>query len=460
MTTRRRNLLDQILVTSDSCLCIVDSRRRMRFFSPGMESWTGWDAGQIEGLSCDSLAADQTTPADLLAAAFNPSSDAWKGHLQFWHAVLPTADGAVVKSAFCSVPLSNESGQIERILMVRWDGPGPVDDPADHTVGQQLHAEVAALRADFRSRYSWDSFIGADPSLAPVRQLADLLRNTDCHFNIAGEPGTGRRHLAKCIHVGGRDAELSLVPLHCDLLSTEALYDALRELNRMSEVHAGSHEHPGMLLLVDVERMPREVQQWLLDQTLPPDAVRLAATSSVPLSHVVDDGWMLPEFRQQIAPVEICLPPLHARGKDALMLAQEFVQQNRRLNGTSALELSQDVAAELLSYHWPGNIRELQQVIHQACTACSGDVIEPSDLPFAFRAGMDAQAIDPGTSQPSLSLEELLQSAERRILQATLNACRGNKAEAARRLGLTRPSVYRRLKTLGLTDEDTASEGE
>lgn len=460
MTARRRNLLDQILVTSDSCLCIVDSRRRVRFFSPGMETWTGWDAGQIEGLSCDGLAAEQTTPADLLAAAFNPSSEAWKGHLQFWHAVLPTADGAVVKSAFCSVPLSNESGQIERVLMVRWNGPAPVDDPTDHSVSQRLHAEVAALRADFRSRYDWNSFIGADPSLAAVRQLADLLRNTGCHFNIAGEPGTGRRHLAKCIHVGGRDAELSLVPLHCDLLSTEALYDALRELNRMSAVHAGSHEQPGMLLLVEVERMPREVQQWLLEQSLTSDTVRLAATSSVPLSRVVEDGWMLPEFRQQIAPVEICLPPLHARGTDVLLLAHEFVQQNRRLNGTSAAELSQEVAAELLSYHWPGNIRELQQVVHQACAACSGETVEASDLPFAFRAGMDAQAIDPDTSQPSLSLEELLHSAERRILQATLSTCRGNKAEAARRLRLTRPSFYRRLKTLGLTEDETGAGGD
>lgn len=458
MTARRRNLLDQILVSSESCLCIVDARQRIRFFSPGMEAWTGWTSDQIEGLSCSSLAADKTTPADLVAAAFNPTAAAWKGQLQFWHGVLPTADGAVVKSAFCSVPLCNESGQVERVLIVRSEGFGPTHEQPDQSVSQRLHAEVAALRADFRHRFDWDSFIGADASMAMARQLAELLRNNSCHFNVAGASGTGRRHLAQCIHVGGHDSELSVVPLACDLLSTEALYDALRELSRMSAVHAGAHEHPGMLLLIDVDRMPREVQQWLLDQSMQSVAVRMASTSRVPLQDVVDDGWMLPEFRRLIAPVEICLPSLHTRGDDVLLLAHEFVQHNRKLNSATASELSAEVVAELLAYHWPGNVRELQQVMHSACEACTGDVIETAHLPFAFRAGMEAQAIDPGTAQPSQSLDELLQSAERRIVEATLGACGGNKAEAARRLGLTRPSFYRRLRTLGLTEDEPTSD--
>ncbi len=338
--------------------------------------------------------------------------------------------------------------------MIRSPGIQSPDRSPDHSVSQQLHAEVAALRADFRHRYAWDSFIGADSALQPVRQLADLLTNSACHFNIAGESGSGRRHLARCIHVGGQDAESSFVPVECDLLSTEALYDVLRELRRVNAAQAGSHEHPGLLLLVDVERMPREVQQWLLEQQIEQAAVRLASTSRVPLDQVVADGWMLPEFRQWVAPVEIRLPPLHVRNSDVLLLAHEFLQQNRRLSQSSATELSQEVAAELLSYHWPGNVRELKHVIHSACGSCSGEVIEREDLPFAFRAGMDAQAVTPESAQPSQSLEELLSSAERRIISATLAACRGNKAEAARRLGLTRPSFYRRLRTLGLSETD------
>lgn len=459
MNSRRRNLLDQILVNSDSCLCIIDARRRIRFFSPGMESWTGWAASKVEGLSCDGLAAEKTSPVDLLAAAFNPSVESWQGHTQIWRAVLPTADGGVVRARFCSIPMTNQSGQVERVLMVRCDSIHIPETDSDHSVGQQLHAEVAALRADFRSRHDWDSFIGGDPSLVAARQLATLLKDSNSHFTISGDSGTGRRHLAQCIHVGGHDAESSLVPVYCDLLSTEALYDALRELGRMASGHAGSHEHPGMLLLIDVDRMAREVQRWLLEQPLTDDAIRLAATSSVPLDQVVADGWMLPQFRQMIAPVEITLPPLHDRGRDVLLLAHEFIQLNRRLNRTSAVELSQDVAARFMAYHWPGNVRELQQVIFDACQTCSGESIGVSDLPFAFEAGMNAQATSPAIGQPVQSLDKLLTGAEKRIIEATLAACSGNKAEAARRLGLTRPSFYRRLKSLGLSDQQANAEG-
>lgn len=458
MSARRRNLLDHILVASDSCLCIVDARRRIRFFSPGMEAWTGWDASKVEGLSCDGLAEEKLSPVDLLAAAFNPSASTWKGQVEVWQAVLPAANGGTVSAQFCSIPLSNETGQFERVLMIRSDMLQMPGESADHAVGQELHAEVAALRADFRSRYNWDSFIGADKSLVSVRQLAGLLRGSDSHFNIVGDSGTGRRHLAECIHVGSHEAESSFVPVRCDLLSTEALYEALHNLQHMAADRSRTHEHPGMLLLIDVDRMPREVQQWLLDQLTNYQSVRLASTSSVPLNQLVTEGWMLPEFQQLIAPVEITLPRLHARGNDVLLLAHEFVQLNRRLNSTTAVELSQETAAELLAYHWPGNVRELQRVIYEACEACSGEVISPENLPFAFRAGMDAQAMAPAVTKPFQSLADLMQSAERRIIEVTLSACSGNKTEVARRLGLTRPSLYRRLKSLGLEDDKPPTE--
>ena len=454
MNSRRRNLLDQILVASESCVCIVDARRRVRFFSPGMESWTGWSAADIEGLSCDGLAVEKATPAALLAAAFNPETASWKGHVQLWQAVLPTASGGVVRSQFCSIPLCSQSGQVERILMVRADGAGVPGTQADQLTAQQLHAEVAALRADFRTHYDWDSFIGADASLTGVRQLASLLNDSDCCFSIAGNSGTGRRHLAKCIHVGGQSAESSCVPVCCNLLSTQTLFDVLRQLRTMAAEIVGAHERPGLLLLVDVDRLPREVQQWLLDEALNSDAVRFAATTSIPLERVVADGWMLAEFRQMIAPIEIRLPPLHERGNDVLLLAHEFIQRNRRLNRTVATELAQDVVSQLLTYQWPGNVRELQQVIYDACQNCSGKVIGVEDLSFSFRAGMDAQSAAPVEARPFQSLDELLRTAERRIVEATLTACIGNKAEAARRLGLTRPSFYRRLKALELSRDE------
>ncbi len=262
MTGRRRNLLDQVLVDSTSCLCVVDSRRRIRFFSPGMESWTGWPASGIEGLSCDVVASEKNNATDLLAAAFHPGVETWQGEVSFREVVLPMKSGEAVRSRFCFIPLCSATGQIERVLIVRVTDAVPEAMPRPGSIGKQLHAEVAALRADFRIRRGWKSVIGADDSMVAVRQLASLLRDTDCNFTIVGESGTGRRHIAQAIHVGGSHAELSCVSVYCDLLSSEALYDSLRELHRMAAEQPGSHEHPGMLLLIDVDRMPREVKQW------------------------------------------------------------------------------------------------------------------------------------------------------------------------------------------------------
>jgi len=361
-------------------------------------------------------------------------------------------NGGAVRAEFCSVPLSGNSGQVERVLTVRVDRGVTDASGSDPVMGQQLHAEVAALRADFRHRRGWESFISADESMSTPLQLADLLRNSESNFNICGESGTGRRHLAECIHVAGQNADSTCVPIECDLLSTEKLYDSLRELRRMANEHSAVHSRPGLLLLVGVDRLPREVQQWILEHMAEQGPVRIAGTSSVPLHQIVQQGWMLPEFRRLIAPVEIVLPRLHLRGKDVLLLAHEILQKNRRLLQTTPQELSAEVGTALSNYQWPGNVRELQQVIHDACEASCGDVIRIDELPFAFRAGVDAQLMAPATEPPVQSLDDILNGAERRILEATLKSCGNNKTEVARRLGLTRPSLYRRLRSLGLTD--------
>lgn len=453
MTGRRRNLLDQVLVDSTSCLCIVDSRRRIRFFSPGMEIWTGWPATGIEGLSCDTVVSEKNSASDLLAAAFYPGVETWQGEVTFRDAVLPAKTGEALRARLCFIPLCSNSGQIERVMVVRVDAAAPRNSVRNAVIGQQLHAEVAALRADFRIRRGWNSIIGADDSMVTVRQLAGLLRETDCNFNVFGESGTGRRHLAQAIHVGGRQSESTCVSVFCNLLSTEMLYDSLRELHRIAAEHSGAHDQPGMLLLVDVDRMPREVQQWLLQHLSDHSPVRLGATSTVALQQIVDEGWMLQEFQKLIAPIEIALPRLHSRGRDVLLLAQKFIQRNRRMRQTEPQELSNEAAEALMSYQWPGNIRELEKVIHDACDKCSGNVIVPDDLPFAFQAGVEAQVLAPRALPSVQSLDELLRSVEKRILKATLLSCENNKAETARRLGLTRPSLYRRLKSLGLDDQ-------
>ena len=172
------------------------------------------------------------------------------------------------------------------------------------------------------------------------------------------------------------------------------------------------------------------------------------------MAAAVSDGSLLPEFAAVSTALEIHLPGLHERGNDVNLLAQHFVEHCKRTLETSAETLSEDVLEQLQFYRWPGNVRELRQVIVDACQNSFDVELRTEDFPFAFRAGLEAQQLPSVPEETETSLEELLRKFETDVLLKTLAACRGNKADAARRLGMTRPRLYRRLKALGIDSEE------
>ncbi|MEZ6130511.1 MAG: helix-turn-helix domain-containing protein [Planctomycetaceae bacterium] len=451
---RKRNLLDAVLLDSASLVCVLDADRRLRFFSPGMERRTGWSADRMEGLVCEPAPSIGAGPDELLTSALAPLPDVLGGRSQTLAAVLPTASGMSWRTMLSFQPILDADHNVARILIVCSD----VDKagPPTASLSRKLHAEITALRLEFRRRFSMQSFIGSCPGIRKALNQAELLKNAVAGYSIVGPSGSGRRHLARLIHVAGQHHETSFVALDCRLLTGEQLLDTLRQLRRLAADPAlPHHQHTGTLTLLDADRCPREVQQWLLDNlSQETDRVRLVACSSEPLQRSLDEGWLLPAFHDLFSAVQITLPDLHHRGHDINLLAQHFVEQCRRTLETSAETLSADILAELQFYRWPGNVRELQQVIVDACQNSFETTLTSEDLPFSFRAGLEAQQLPSLPENTELSLEQILEAFEKDVLIKTLEACHGNKADAARRLGMTRPRLYRRLKTLGMeTDE-------
>ena len=422
---RRRNLLDATLLGSASAICVLDAERRIRFFSPGMQQQTGWTADDVEGLVCE-FAAESSTPKDLLVSTLAPSHDVLNGMGKTVRAVLPHSSGSTLKTTLTFLPIQDEGGTITRILVTC----GEADSDLTHkSFSLQLHAEVTALRLEFRKRFSDQSFVGQSPAIRKAVDQAELLKNSTCGYSIVGPSGSGRRHLSKLIHIASEHQEYSFVALDCRLLTEVQVLDNLRRLRSLvDEKGSAAHRRMGTLLLVDADRCPREVQQWLL-KNLADEAtgVRLAATSLKPLNAADTLDWLIPEFRDLFSTLQIELPALHERGNDISLLAQFFIEEYRQTMQTSAESITEETQRELLFYRWPGNVRELQQVSAQ-------------EMPATPLEGMS-------------SLDSILERFEVEVLLKTLTACDGNKAEAARRLGMTRPKLYRRLKTLGM-DED------
>ncbi|MCA9048616.1 MAG: sigma 54-interacting transcriptional regulator [Planctomycetaceae bacterium] len=459
MAARRRNLLDAILTGTASAVCVMDADGRIRFFSPGFERQTGWAADAVEGLTCEPLPSDQATPAEWLTSALLPDRDVRAGRVVTRPAVLPRPSGTLLKTNLTFLPLlepapenPDREGVIDRILVI--SDPVVTTSPSTGSVSRQLHAEISALRLEFRRRFAVNSLVGRHASVQTAMELMKLLTSADCHYSIVGPSGSGRRHMARIIHAAGKRSEQSCVELACRLLTAECLLDTLRRLKRSAGVTSGSVQHRvGTLLLCEADYFPREVQQWLLENSGEADGVRMVAVCERALDDPETEPWMIPAFRDLFAGVTMRLPSLHHRGSDVLLLAQHFIEESRRTEKTSAEGMSEQVQKQLQFYRWPGNVRELREVIMSACQNCFGSALESEHLPFVFRAGMDAQQMPVPVTAQAQSLQDLLLQYEKDVLLNTLAACDGNKAEAARRLQLTRPRLYRRLQALGLADE-------
>ncbi|MEZ6122558.1 MAG: helix-turn-helix domain-containing protein [Planctomycetaceae bacterium] len=453
MSPRKRPFLDSVLTTSASAVCILDDERRIRFFSPGMEQLTGWASDDFQGLVCDVGTRPTPDIRELLTSALAPGIDVLQGQPASVQTVLPRENGSTLPVVLTFLPVQNEAGQVERILVLCSEGSLPAIGAG---LAQRLHAEITALRLEFRKQFAADSWIGSSPSIRRAQQQAQLLSPSELPYSIVGPPGSGRRHLAKMIHVQGTHADCSFVPLACRLLTRDQLLDTLRQMKELSGEHnRPHHQHTGTLALIDCDHCPTEIQRWLLtERSQGNSTVRLVSISEQPLESVVEQGWMDADFADMFSGVRIRIPGLHERPEDIPLLAQHFVEVSRRQQQTSAEGFTDDVLEQLEFYRWPGNVRELQQVISDACQNSFETMLTADDLPFAFRAGLEAQQLPPSVQETEQSLEQILNQFEIDVLTQTLAACRGNKADAARRLGLTRPKLYRRLKTLGMDTED------
>lgn len=453
----RRFSLPQLLDESQSALLVLDERRQIRFVSPGLEQLTGWQPADLLGQICERGAPRSGSLVELLLNSLAPAADAWSGSLQLLDTVVPHRNGTTLTVRLACLPLRHTAVSPAAVLIsLQPVPPGSAAEQPRRSVSQQLYAEIHALRLDMRRRLGSPACLGNSPPMRKAARQAELLSQSRAHFVITGPPGSGRRHLARLIHAASHSAESSLAIVSCQLLTTEVLLTTLYQLRQQSSrANSAPHQKTGLLLLTDIDSLPPEAQQWLITHHNPSSGpLWLAATSCTDPRQLRQTGQLLPELADMLTTVEIRLPPLHDRGDDVLLLSQQFVDEQRRDQRTLPEHLAADVQRAFLQYRWPGQVRELRQVLEAACRTARTAELQLSDLPFTFRTGQDAQRQPLTVTGPALPLETLLQTYEAELITSTLDDCQGNKTEAARRLGLTRPKLYRRMTALGLATED------
>jgi DNA-binding NtrC family response regulator len=332
---------------------------------------------------------------------------------------------------------------------------------------QSLETENVVLRRQLHAKFGLESIIGQSPRMAEIFEVVQQVAPTRATVLITGESGTGKELIAKALHHLSPRAQQPMVTVNCAALPTTLLESELFGFEKgaftgATERRIGRFEqaHGGTLFLDEVGELEPSIQVKLLrflgertferlgsNKTQTAD-VRLVTATNKRLETLVQTGKFREDLYYRLRVVEIALPPLRERLDDLPLLAAHFVKEAARENNTKAKELTPEAHEALLRYAWPGNVRELRTALEHAVVLSRGERISVRDLPAHLRGGTHgaAPAAKPLLPQGELSVKE----AEKQLIIRALHECAGNRSLAAKKLGLSRRTLYRKLHLYGL----------
>ena len=351
-----------------------------------------------------------------------------------------------------------------------------------------LEAELSTTRVEapmasgieFRREF----IIGRSPALGRVLDMVRKVAPSETSVLVRGESGTGKELLAKAIHENSSRRTGPLISVNCAALSSGLLESEL--FGHVKGAFTGAHDdkpgrfelaHGGTLFLDEIGDISAETQVKLLrvlqqrefepvggTKTIQVD-VRLIAATHQNLERQIAEGKFREDLYYRLNVISIVLPPLRERPDDILDLAVYFLKSASTRDGKRIARFDDDALNALMRYQWPGNIRELQNVIERAVVLAERETVELVDLPSEIQKSAAASGIVErvGLRRDSSRDDSLLVTAwsdddpesERKQLVDALQACGGNKTKAAKRLGLPRSTYFSKLKKYGIADDES-----
>lgn len=313
--------------------------------------------------------------------------------------------------------------------------------------------ELNTLRRRLKTEQGFSGIIGRDAGMNEVFETIRQVAGVNVPVIIQGESGTGKELVAVAIHNEGPRAKKPFVPINCGalpegLLESELFGHVKGSFTGALRDKKGRFElaHGGTLFLDEVVDLPKVLQSKLLrvlqegtiervgdEKTISVD-VRIISAANRDLKKEVQKGNFREDLYYRIKVVPIHLPPLRERKNDIPLLVDHFLKRIVKNSGKDSIDISHESMALMMNYHWPGNVRELQNAIQFAIVKFSGSEILPNDLPMELK---DLASLSPSRG-PSKKLD-----IDR--VRSALKQTGGNKAKAARLLGVGRATLYRFL---------------
>jgi len=309
------------------------------------------------------------------------------------------------------------------------------------------------------------TLIGSSEAIRRVQKAIGLAAESNAIVLILGETGTGKELVARALHDHSQRKDSSFIAVNCaaipaDLLESELFGHVKGSFTGAISDRSGAFRDAenGTLFLDEIGDMPLAMQAKILralqEQVITPvggkparATARIIAATHRDLSRLVATNEFREDLYYRLNVVPIAIPPLRERPSDIVPLAEHFLALSAS-SGRSQKQLSSAAVEKLFRHGWPGNVRELRNVIERACVLTRGDVIEADDIDTS---GERVQSISKGALLEA-DMPTAVAMLEEAMIRKVLEACGGNRTEAARRLNINRQLLYTKMQRYGLTD--------
>ncbi len=321
--------------------------------------------------------------------------------------------------------------------------------------------ENIVLRQQLSQQFGCHEFVGVSPQILRVFELLEKVIPTRSNILILGESGTGKGLVAELVHCNSQRKDKPFISINCSAIPENLLESELFGYRRGAFTGAASDKKglitmadQGTLFLDEIGDMPLGLQGKILKvletgevypigETKPKYAdVRLVAATNKNLEEQIDKGLFREDLFYRLNVIEVTIPPLRERREDIDILARHFVDKYSRENNKKVVSLTGEAMDILINYPWPGNIRELRNVIERAVVLAGSDKIGLAELPDRLttaRSGKEGQ-----------TLKAKLEIYEEKVIKDALQANGWNKEAAAGELDVDLATLYRKIKKLGI----------
>lgn len=448
-----------IVDTVNDGLLIIDHRGRIMAANPAAERLTGYTEEELKAndcriLNCTGCKIIAQGPVEKWCRFFSV------GKMRAKKCMITHKDGRIVHILKSATVLRNADGETF----------GAVEILTDMSPIIRQEQEIKSLRRSLHLDEGYFGLVGKSDLTRRLFQLIDIAAQSDAPVVIQGESGTGKELVARALHEAGPRLDKAFIKVNCAALNENLLESELfghvkgaftgTEKNRIGRFEAA---HEGSLFLDEIGDLPLSIQVKLLrvleektiervgDHHPVPVDVRIITATNKDLENLVARGLFREDLFFRINVFPLYCPPLHQRIEDIPAIVQHLIRQNIKTSGKRITGVTSEAMDVLVNYSWPGNIRELRNTIEYAFILCPGNSIGVDHLPHRITSGSGAGNMSP-TAYPrkAAHFPQANHADEKQMLLNMLRETGWNQSETARRMGISRITVWKRMRKYGI----------